>query len=136
MALFSRKPADTKEKSAQSGSAAGRKAPVATPAKAQSAPLSYSGSGLSHILRHARITEKATMHTGAGVYTFDIAQSATKREVIAAVRALYNVTPLKVAVVTIPAKVRRSMRTGRVGVKQGGKKAYVYLKKGESITIS
>jgi large subunit ribosomal protein L23 len=127
MALFSRKTDDTKEKKA--------KAPAA---KAQNAaPMSTAGkASLAHILRHARITEKATMHSGAGVYTFDIAESATKREVMAAMRALYNVTPAKVAVVTVPTKVRRSMRTGRVGVKHGGKKAYVYLKKGETITIS
>ena len=91
---------------------------------------------VSHVLRHARITEKATMHSGAGVYTFDISESANKSDVIAAVRALYKVTPRKVAVVTVPSKVRRNMRTGKVGVKRGGKKAYVYLKKGETITMS
>ena len=91
--------------------------------------------GLSHILKHPRITEKATMHSADGVYTFDIAERATKREVIQAVRALYKVTPRMVRVVTIPSKVRRSARTGKQGVKQGGKKAYVYLKKGETITI-
>ncbi len=76
------------------------------------------------------------MHTAAGVYTFDVAERATKRDVIAAIRALYKVTPIKVAVVTIPSKLRRSMRTGKRAVKRGGKKAYVYLKKGETITIS
>lgn len=128
MALFSRKTTDKKEKKA--------KAPVTAKTQGAASSTPHIGNGLSHVLRHARITEKATMHTGAGVYTFDIAETATKREVIAAVRALYNVTPAKVAVVTIPTKVRRSMRTGRVGVKHGGKKAYVYLKKGETITIS
>jgi len=93
------------------------------------------GHDVSHVLRHARITEKATMHSGAGVYTFDISEKATKREIIAAVKGLYKVTPLKVAVVTIPSKVRRNMRTGKSGVKQGGRKAYVYLKKGETITL-
>ncbi len=76
------------------------------------------------------------MHSGQGVYTFDIAENANKNDVIAAVRALYKVTPRKVAVVTVPSKVRRNMRTGKVGVKRGGKKAYVYLKKGETINMS
>ena len=128
MALFSRKTTDKKEKKAA--------APVA---KAQNAaPASTSGSlgNIAHVLKHARITEKASMHSGSGVYTFDVAEGATKREIVAAVQALYNVTPLKVAVVTVPKKVRRSMRTGKVGVKKGGKKAYVFLKKGETITIS
>ena len=90
----------------------------------------------SHILKHARITEKASMHQGTGIYTFDVAQRATKRDIMRAVQQLYKVTPVKVAVVTVPAKKVRHMRTGRAGVKQGGKKAYVYLKKGETISLS
>ncbi|OGG54267.1 50S ribosomal protein L23 [Candidatus Kaiserbacteria bacterium RIFCSPLOWO2_12_FULL_53_8] len=90
---------------------------------------------LSHILRHTRITEKATMHSADGVYTFDIAPSATKRDVMQAVRALYKVTPRHVAVVSIPTKTKRNARTGKSGVRGGGKKAYVYLKKGETITF-
>lgn len=91
---------------------------------------------LSHILLHARVTEKATMHSAQSVYTFDIATRATKRDVMQAIKKLYGVTPRKVAVVTVPSKTKRSARTGKTGVKTGGKKAYVYLKSGETITIS
>lgn len=91
---------------------------------------------LSHVLKHPRITEKATMHQGDSVYTFDIAERATKRDIIAAVRAIYKVTPRKVAIVSVPSKARRSMRTGQSGVSKGGKKAYVYLRKGKTITIA
>ncbi len=108
---------------------------AAKPVAGQAPKVSGTGHDVSHVLRHARITEKATMHSGAGVYTFDITENATKRDVIAAVRVLYKVTPLKVAVVTVPSKTRRNMRTGKVGVKRGGRKAYVYLKKGETITM-
>ena len=90
---------------------------------------------LSHVLKHARITEKATMHSADGVYTFDIAKNATKRDVIQAVQALHKVLPRKVRIVKVPTKMRRNPRTGKVGVTRGGKKAYVYLKKGETITI-
>lgn len=93
------------------------------------------GRDISTILRHARITEKASMHQAQGVYTFDIAPAATKRDIIQAVRALYKVTPRSIRIVTIPTKSRRNARTGKVGVTGGGKKAYVYLKKGETITI-
>ncbi len=93
------------------------------------------GRDISTILRHARITEKASMHQISGVYTFDITPSATKRDVIQAVFALYKVTPRSVRVVTVPTKSRRNARTGKVGMTGGGKKAYVYLKKGESITF-
>ena len=87
------------------------------------------GRDISTILRHARITEKASMHQSVGVYTFDVARSATKRDVLQAVRALYKVTPRSVRVVTIPTKSRRNARSGKIGMTGGGKKAYVYLKK-------
>ncbi len=93
------------------------------------------GRDISTILRHARITEKASMHQAQGVYTFDIARSASKRDVIQAVRALYKVTPRMVRVVSVPVKSRRNARTGKLGMTGGGKKAYVYLKKGETITF-
>ena len=104
-----------------------------------SAPLAVvSGvsQGLAHVLKNPRITEKATMQQGAGIYAFDVAESASKRDIIQAVRALYKFTPRKVAIVTIPRKARRNMRTGTRGVARGGKKAYVYLKKGETISIA
>jgi len=93
-------------------------------------------SDLTHILKHARITEKATLHQGSGVYTFDVTAAATKRDILRAVQQLYKVRPVKVAVVRVPAKKVRNMKSGRTGIKQGGKKAYVYLKQGESIQIS
>lgn len=104
---------------------------------AQSAP---NASGMresrAHVLRHARITEKATINESNSVYVFDIATSATKRDVITAMRDIYKVVPVKVRVAKVPSKAARSMRTGITGVKRGGKKAYVYLKKGETISIS
>lgn len=92
--------------------------------------------GYAHILRHARITEKATAHALVSAYVFDVTPNATKREIIFAIKELYHVTPRKVTVSTIPSKAVRSARTGKTGVKSGGKKAYVYLKKGETITLS
>lgn len=91
---------------------------------------------LSHILSHARITEKATMHADRNVYTFDVDTSSTKRDIIRAVQALYKVTPRAVRVVTVRTKKVRHAKTGKMGVKGGGKKAYVYLKKGDTITIA
>lgn len=88
------------------------------------------------ILKHARITEKASMHQGSGVYTFDVSERATKRDIIRAVQSLYKVKPVKVALARVPAKKVRHMRTGKLGTKQGGKKAYVYLKPGDSISLS
>jgi len=127
------------KKSAGGGSASGGKNTeekrVAVAAPASMLPSIGMSRDISTILRHARITEKASMHQAGGVYTFDIARAATKRDVVQAVRALYSVTPRTVRVVTIPTKARRNARTGKVGMTGGGKKAYVYLKKGENITI-
>ncbi len=88
------------------------------------------------VLRHARITEKATMNAQESVYIFDVSQSATKRDIIRAVFLLYKVMPRKVAIVPVPSKAVRNARTGMSGVKKGGRKAYVYLKRGETLTIS
>jgi large subunit ribosomal protein L23 len=94
-----------------------------------------SSQGIAHILRHARITEKATMHSQQGVYVFDVADNASKKEIAAAVKKIYSVTPRMVRVAPVPTKLKRNMRTGRVGVRTGGKKAYIYLKKGDTINI-
>lgn len=93
-------------------------------------------SGLSHILRNPRITEKATANALMSTYIFDVAPRATKREIMVAVKEVYKVVPQKVTIAAVPRKSVRNPRTGKVGVKGGGKKAYVYLKKGETITIA
>jgi len=112
--------------------------PATKPAPAQSERLAprSSSSEVAHVLKNPRITEKASMHQSVGVYTFDVAEDATKTQVAAAVKSVYKVSPRKIRIVQIPAKKTRSMRTGRTGVKIGGKKAYVYLRSGETITIS
>jgi len=111
-----------------------KKADIVAPVRAASGPSIVRD--LAHVLKHARVTEKATMHSADGVYTFDVAVDATKRDIMQAVHLLYKVTPRKVRVVTVRAKTVRSRRTGQMGVKGGGKKAYIYLKKGETITIA
>ncbi|MDR3570902.1 MAG: 50S ribosomal protein L23 [Candidatus Pacebacteria bacterium] len=93
-------------------------------------------SGIAHVLKNPRITEKASLQQGMSVYTFDVAQDATKNQIMSAVRSVYKVSPRKVRVVQVPSKKTRNVRTGRTGVKSGGKKAYVYLNSGETITIA
>lgn len=122
MALFSRKK-NTEVKEA---------APVAKAAVQRASSVR----DLTHVLSHARVTEKATMNQAAGVYVFEISQRATKRDVMQAIKQLYSVVPRKVAMVNTPKKVKRSQRTGRVSVVGGSRKAYVYLKAGDSITIA
>jgi large subunit ribosomal protein L23 len=86
---------------------------------------------LSHIIKRPRITEKASMKAESNVYAFEISAEANKKSVAAAVKDLYNVTPMKIAIVKIPKK--QKMIRNKVGITGGGKKAYIYLKKGETI---
>ena len=125
MALFSNK---KETKSAQGGSQPKADAPGAQATGVRSSK--------AHILRHARITEKATMHADQSVYVFEVAETATKRDIVMAIREIYNVTPRMIRIASIPTKTTRNMRTGVSGIKRGGKKAYVFLKKGETIIIS
>ncbi len=75
------------------------------------------------------------MSSGMGVYVFGVMPTASKQQIKSAIERAYKVRPRLVRVVTIPTKNVRNMRTGQSGVQQGGKKAYIYLKKGETITI-
>ena len=130
MALFSRK--TKKDLPAQAGE----------PKKADAAPVVAAPkvvgmkSDMSHVLHSPRITEKASMHMERSAYVFDIARSANKKQIKEAIFAIYKVKPVKVAIVNIRTKTTRNMRTGKTGLKGGGKKAYVYLKSGESITVT
>lgn len=109
----------------------------AAPKAAAATAVSAGQRDLSHILSHARITEKASMHQSDNrVYTFDISDRATKRDIIRAVYQIYKVMPKKIRTVTIRTKSVRHAKSGKLGVKGGGKKAYVYLKSGDSIIIS
>ncbi|MEK7589703.1 MAG: 50S ribosomal protein L23 [Patescibacteria group bacterium] len=87
------------------------------------------------VLAQPRITEKATMKAKTGVYIFEVRTNATKKEIGSAVKHYYNVTPVKVNIVKIPSKKVSSRTTRKKGVKAGGKKAYVFLKKGDKIEI-
>ncbi len=87
--------------------------------------------GSNGVIRNPRITEKATMQAEKNIYTFDVTPAATKSEVIKAVKSLFKVTPTKVAMVTIRQKY--VVVRGKNGLKAGGKKALVYLKKGDKL---
>lgn len=132
MALFS------KSKKTDAKPAKAVKAPKAEKAEKKAPAVVTTGSlgSTKDVLRAPRITEKASMLQMKGVYVFDISPDATKRDIITAVKKMYKVTPRSVRVIGVPQKSVRHMKTGRYGVKGGGKKAYVYLKAGESITLA
>ena len=89
---------------------------------------------VSGILREARVTEKSAAGHERGVYVFDVRPDAHARLIAEAVFTYFKVRPVKVNVVTIAKK--KVVVRGRRGEKGGGKKAYVYLKKGDKIEIA
>lgn len=85
------------------------------------------------VLLRPRVTEKATALSERGVYAFEVTNRATAGAVKAAVRALYSVSPVKVAFV--PMRRKTIVVKGKPGRTKGGRKAYVYLKEGNKIEI-
>jgi len=88
------------------------------------------------ILKNPRITEKATVLAGMNAYTFDVALDATKKEIAMAVKTLYKVTPASIRTLPVPSTPTSARgRRGKPGATAAGKKAYVYLKKGDKIEV-
>lgn len=85
----------------------------------------------AHVLMRPYVTEKAAIKTDDAIYTFIVAPSANKISITKAVEELYKVKPIRVAVLPIPRK--NVVVRGKKGVTGGGRKAYVYLKKGDTI---
>jgi len=86
---------------------------------------------MTHIIKNPRITEKASYAQERNVYVFDVMPKANKVEVKKAIFTLYKVKPLKVNILSVPKKAV-TLR-GKVGTRGGGKKALVYLKKGDKL---
>ncbi len=130
MALFSSKK-KTEEKKTEAKPVVRAKAPARTRVSSAAAAVVA-----PNVLIRPRITEKAANMTATNVYTFDVVRTATKTQVIAAIAAIYKVTPVKVNVVNTPAKRVRMRRKRGFGKTTATRKAYVYLKKGEEIQFA
>jgi len=84
------------------------------------------------VIKKPRITEKSGIQAeNLGVYTFEVMPKANKKSVTKVIKEIYKVTPIKVNIVNLPAKIIVSR--GKKGRKSGVKKAIVYLKKGDKI---
>lgn len=78
-----------------------------------------------------RVTEKAGLLSQQGVYAFDVRIDANVKQIAAAIKDAYKVTPVKVNVSSVKSKAM--FARGRRGSTSMGKKAYVFLKKGDTI---
>ncbi|MES2007256.1 MAG: 50S ribosomal protein L23 [Patescibacteria group bacterium] len=90
---------------------------------------------LSSIITSPRITEKGAYLSEKGVYVFNIAKDASKKDVAEAIKLVYKVTPIRVRVAAVPSKAVFTRGTNRWGKTRSGKKAYVYLKSGDKIEL-
>ena len=122
MALFSR----TKEKTVEG-------APETV--KIDVSKAQVTDRNVAAVLVRPLITEKAVNLGGNSVFTFMVAKDATKYSVATAITALYKVTPVKVNIVNKKPATTMSRARGREVTVAGYKKAYVYLKKGDTITL-
>ncbi|ACH94718.1 50S ribosomal protein L23 [Borrelia recurrentis] len=86
------------------------------------------------------LTEKTNIQReNMNVYAFKVKKQANKKEIGAAIKELFNVTPISCNLLNVKSKVktvvsRKGYPIGR-GKTSSWKKAYVYLKKEDKIDI-
>lgn len=135
MAIFNKK----EEKKNPTKETNAKKAVVSKESKAKK-PKKDAGANLTkapvQIILTPRITEKAVQMTMQNAYVFEVAMDATKRDVVAAVKALYGIVPRKVSIVRKNPRAYVARFRNRRGKKAGVKKAYIFLKKGEKIDLA
>ena len=91
------------------------------------------------IIERPVITEKAANQSENRVYTFLVRGSANKHTVADAVEVLYGVRPTKVRIAKRPSKRKRIRLPGRereYGMTAQKKKAYVFLREGDTIKLT
>ncbi|MGB4076750.1 MAG: 50S ribosomal protein L23 [Minisyncoccia bacterium] len=93
-------------------------------------------SKLEGVLSYPWMSEKALIGTERGVYVFAIPADATKTLVKQAVERLYKVVPKKVNIVNLIGKSKPLRGRRGYGRRAARHKAYVYLKKGDSISLA
>lgn len=128
MGIFAKKPAADKKVPAAKKEVKEKKEVVVAAPKGEKGTASFMS---GRVIMAPRITEKAAHISDDRVYTFDVFPKATKTDIAKAIKEIYGVTPVRVNVSAIPTK--QVLRRNRIGVKGGGRKAYVFLKKGDKI---
>lgn len=93
-------------------------------------------SRLENALMAPWLSEKALIGTEKGVYVFQIPARATKTDVSRAIERIFKVVPRRVNVVNVRGKSKPLRRKRGFGVRVNRRKAYVYLKKGETIQFA
>ncbi len=111
------------------------KAPKKDSVKKGAGEKALANSKLEGVLTHPWMSEKALIGTERGVYVFAVPGDINKHDVALAVERIYKVVPQKVNIANLPGKMKPlKKRRGRTA-RAARHKAYVYLKKGETITF-
>lgn len=132
MSFFKPRTPKTKEVKTSTESAVVKASPKkSAPKTALVTTTEQSSSKHIGVLLRPHISERASETATQGIYVFRVALNATKPQVKEAVESMYKVTVDQVRTVTIHPKLITVK--GRVGTRKRGRKAYVYLKKGDRI---
>ncbi len=83
------------------------------------------------VIRVPSVTEKSVLAREENKFVFKVAKSATKIEIKAAVKALFDVDAVSINTLIVKGKVKRQGRF--VGKRADWKKAIVKLKDGQTI---
>lgn len=89
---------------------------------------------VTKVILSPRITEKASLQSSSNAYTFVVRKDATKHTVLDEFKKEYKVTPKAINITNMPRK--NTFIRGKFGTKAGIKKAIIFLKKGDTITLS
>ncbi|MDO8487280.1 MAG: 50S ribosomal protein L23 [Candidatus Curtissbacteria bacterium] len=87
------------------------------------------------ILQKAILSEKAYRLMEKGIYTFFVSKSASKKDVKNSIEKMFSVSVKKVNVAGISSKQKKIAKTRKTVTVGGGKKAIVYLKAGQTISV-
>jgi len=85
-------------------------------------------------IKKLHVTEKSSILSEANAFAFEVIKDSTKNQITKEIIKLYKVTPIKVNIVN--SKGKRIVSKGKVGKTAGVKKAYVFLKKGDTINLA
>jgi large subunit ribosomal protein L23 len=89
---------------------------------------------LFSVLRAPKVSEKTARLAESNQYVFEVAKTATKDDVKAAVEHLFNVKVLAVNVANIKGKSKAFRQ--RAGRRSDKRKAYVRLAEGQTIDVT
>ena len=92
---------------------------------------------LINIIKNPRFSDKSARLSQDKVYVFEVSKDSNKHSISQAFQKKYNVIPEKINISKNPRKAVSFRRyRGNAGYRKEVKKAYIYLKKGDTITVT